>query len=328
MPNLTTILVAGTGSIGQRHARLLAERDDVELFLCDSSPACLDEACRHANCTRLFDDYRQALAAGPDAVFVCTPHGLHRPMSVAALEAGCHVFCEKPLAENVKDAEAIVAAAEAAGKILQVGYLMRLHPTILRLRSMIDEGELGTLVGGRAMVGTYFTLMASRNRFQTPQPDALVLDYSHQPDFLSVLFGQVTRVTAEATTLGQLPLTQEPNVIAMTLRYASGALVQLHLDYVQYPNRHLLEVYGDGKSAFVDFDSGEIRTYGQGSEEHQVENFHLERDELMRDEIDNFLQAIVGQQPVACSGTDGVAVLRIVEATLRSARELRSVEVN
>ena len=59
----TTILVAGTGSIGQRHARLLAEREDVELWLCDSSRACLDEARKHASCTRVYEDYDEALEA-------------------------------------------------------------------------------------------------------------------------------------------------------------------------------------------------------------------------------------------------------------------------
>ena len=324
----TTILVVGTGSIGQRHARLLAEREDVELWLCDSSQTCLDEAQKNADSARNFLDYKQALAAGPVAVFVCTPHHLHRPMAVAALEAGCHVFCEKPLAENVVDATAIVAAAESNGKVLQVGYLMRLHPVLDRLRKMIDTGELGTLVGGRSMVGTYFTLMASRNRFETPQPNSLILDYTHQPDFLSVLFGRVTRVSAETANLSDLPLMQDPSVVAMTLRYESGALVQIHLDYVQYPNRHLLEIFGDRKSVFVDFDAGEIRSYGHGDEKHHVERFELHRDQLMRAEIENFLQAVHNDQPVACSGADGVAVLQIVEAALQSARELRSVKID
>ena len=323
----TTILVAGTGSIGQRHARLLAEREDVELWLCDSSRACLDEARKHASCTRAFDDYGEALEAGPEIVYVCTPHHLHCSMSVAAFEKDCHVFCEKPLAENVADGEAIVAAARAAGKILQVGYLMRLHPVMTQLQEMIDAGDLGTIVGGRALVGTYFTLMASRNRFLQQQQDALILDYTHQPDYLSLLFGQVTRVSAEAATLGDLPLMQRPNIIAMTLRYASGALVQLHLDYVQYPNRSILEIFGDRQSVCVEFDLGQMRIYGHGDEEHRIEQFQTDADKLMRLQDERFLASVHRGEPIVCTGTDGIAVLRTVEAALQAAQQLKSIDI-
>lgn len=322
-----TILLVGTGSIGQRHTMLLAERRDVDLWLCDTSNACLEQARRVAPDARVFSDYEQALKAGPQIVYVCTPHQLHRPMSVAALRAGCHVFCEKPLAERVDDAAAIVDAAAATQRTLQVGYLMRFHPIVKRLRDMIASGELGTLVGGRAMVGTYFTLMASRNRFREPQADALILDYTHQTDYLSLLFGPATRVSAECATLGKLELMQTPNVFAMTIRYDSGAIVQLHLDYVQYPNRHILELYGDRRSVHVEFESGELRSYGHGDEAHRVEHMGVERNDLMRQQTDAFLKAVSGEGPVSCTGADGASVLRVVEAALQSARELRAVEV-
>jgi len=323
----TSILVVGTGSIGQRHARLLGERRDVDLSICDTDAECLREAKQAASRARVFADFEEALLEHPDAVFVCTPHRLHMPMAIAAFRAGCDVFCEKPLAESVENARAIVAAAQTSGRLLQVGYALRFHPGIRRIQRMVAEGQLGTLVGGRALVGTYFTLTAARRRYRVPRENALILDYTHQPDYLSLFFGQAQRASAECTTLGDLELVQEPNVFSMVLRYGSGALVQIHLDFVQYPNRHILELFGDRRTVVFDFISGELRTFSHGADDYRVERVSVGRDDVMREQIVSFLDARLGKHAPACTGADGMAALRVAEAAVRSARELRSVEV-
>lgn len=327
LENNTTILVVGTGSIGQRHARLLGERRDVELWICDNDEACLREAQQSVPGAPVFRDFDAALRERPQVVFICTPHSLHAPMAIAAFAAGCAVFCEKPLAETVADGEAIVAAAESAGKMLQVGYVSRLHPAIKKIQDMVAAGELGTLVGGRAMVGTYYTLMAARKRYEVPRKNGLILDYTHQPDYLSLFFGQAQQVSAHATTLGNLELMQEPNVFSMILRYESGALVQIHLDFVQYPNRHLLELFGDQKTIVFDFMTGELQTFTHGQEGCHVEYDVPGGDDLMRDQISSLLEALRSGSTPVCTGADGVAVLRIAEAAVRATQELRAVEV-
>ncbi len=323
----TVVLVVGTGSIGQRHARLLAERKDVDLWICDQDEVCLQEAQQVVGKAPVFRDFRVALRECPQVVFICTPHHLHRPMAIAALEAGCDVFCEKPLAETVADAEAVVAVAEQSGRILQVGYVSRFHPAIKKIQKMVAAGELGTLVGGRAVVGTYYTLLAARNRYKVPQENALILDYTHEPDYLGLFFGEVERVSAESGTLGTLELVQEPNIFSMVLRYKSGALVQIHLDFVQYPNRHILELFGDKKTLVYDFFAGELQTFTHGQDGYHVDHFLIGRDDVMRDQISGFLEVVRSRCAPICTGTDGVTALRIAEAAVRSARELRSVEI-
>ena len=322
-----SVLIVGTGSIGQRHARLLCERPELEVWICDIDRKCLDECRKVAPRARPIDNYETAMQQHPDAVFVCTPHALHKPMAVRAAQAGCHVMCEKPLAGTVTDAQQIVDAVEQNGKVLQVGYVARLHPAIRRLQELVQSGQLGTLVGGRVMVGTYFTLMASRRRFAQPQENVLVLDYTHEPDYLSLLFGQVQRVSAESATLGKLPLMQSPNIFSIIMRYESGALVQLHLDYVQFPNRHLIELYGDAKTAVFDSESGALTRFSHGSDVREVEYVTVGRDDVFRDQITSFLEAVRGEHPPTCTGQDGIAVLRIAEAAIRAASEHRTVEL-
>ncbi len=323
----TTVLVAGCGSIGRRHARLLAERDDVEVWLCDILEEHLQASKEVVPEARAFQDFDEALAAGPDAVFVCTPDAFHRPMAVSALQAGCDVLCEKPLADTLESAEAIQSAAQAAPGMLQVGYVLRCHPGIRKLQNMIVSGQLGNLVGGRALVGTYYTLMCATTSHYLEAPNALVLTYTHQIDYLRLLLGEVARVSAEADTLGVLDMMPQPNVFSMLLKHKSGAISQIHLDFVQYPERHSLELYGDRKTAILNTQTWQLHIFDRDTEGYQVIGVPVARDELYRTQISEFLKSVRGERIPACSGDDGVAAVRIAEAAVQSSHEHCMVEL-
>ncbi len=321
----TTVLVVGCGSIGKRHARLLHERDDVDVWVCDRIEAHRRDAEKIAPAARAFDDFVAAVAAGPDAVFICTPDASHRPVAVAALDAGCDVFCEKPLAESVESALAIREAQVRCGRMLQVGYIMRFHPGIARIQQMAGGGELGHLIAGRALVGSYYSLMCSTTPFMIEQPNSLVFAYSHQIDYLTAIFGPATRVSAEAAQLGELDMMPRPNVFALMIRYASGAIGQLHLDFVQYPDRHRLDVIGDAKS--VCLDGAELHIFDRGREESEIETFTFERDDLYRRQIEAFLTAARTDRKPAVTIDNGLSAVQIAEAAVKAADHHRAIEL-
>ena len=98
------VVVIGTGSIGKRHGRLLCERSDLSVELCEPSAAALaatladPEESFWAADLETHSSLEAALASKPDAVVLCTPHTLHAQQAIAALDAGVHVLCEKPMA--------------------------------------------------------------------------------------------------------------------------------------------------------------------------------------------------------------------------------------
>jgi predicted dehydrogenase len=128
------VLVVGLGAMGMSHARAYQAIDGFELVgLCTRNAAArsdLDSA--FAGIPR-FDGLTEALQAlKPDAVSISAYTEHHAPMALEALAAGAHVFCEKPLADSLKAAEAVVAAARKANKALLVGYILRVHPSWTR----------------------------------------------------------------------------------------------------------------------------------------------------------------------------------------------------
>jgi len=101
--------------------------------------------------SKIYTGYNELLAEKSiDAVHICTPNNSHAPITVAALKAGKHVLCEKPMATNYKDAELMCDTAEQTGKLLTIGYQYRCHPAPLFLKQMCEKGELGEIYFAKA----------------------------------------------------------------------------------------------------------------------------------------------------------------------------------
>ncbi len=124
------VLVAGCGNMGASHARAYHKMPEFRIVgLVSRGPASRQALGRELGGLPEFADYHDALAAThPDVVSINTYPGTHAAYTLAALDAGCHVFCEKPLAETVEQAQAIVDRARAATRKVVVGYILRVHP--------------------------------------------------------------------------------------------------------------------------------------------------------------------------------------------------------
>jgi len=131
MSDKIRIIVVGCGNMGSSHARAYHKLDGYDLVgLVDKNAAARDALSEELGGIDQFDDFDTALIVKkPDAVAVCTYPGTHAELTIKAIKAGCHVFCEKPLAPNIKDATAMVAAAKTFHKKLVIGYILRVHPS-------------------------------------------------------------------------------------------------------------------------------------------------------------------------------------------------------
>ena len=113
-----SVLIAGCGSIGKRHARVLNGLGVHDLRACDPLPAQREALLAQVPTVKMYETYEAGLADRPDTVLIGTPPWLHIPQAVQAIRAGCHVLCEKPLSDSTDgmDDLAALAAAENAGR--------------------------------------------------------------------------------------------------------------------------------------------------------------------------------------------------------------------
>jgi predicted dehydrogenase len=132
--------VVGAGFIGQVHARAARRAGARLVGVASSTPESTQAAVQRLGAERGFETDELVVSADVDVVHVCTPNHLHRPLAEAALSAGKHVICEKPLATDPADAEALWVAADAAGTVATVPFVYRFYPMVREARARIDDG--------------------------------------------------------------------------------------------------------------------------------------------------------------------------------------------
>jgi len=144
--------VIGLGFFGEKHVEVLSDMPGITLTaVCTRRPHRLKEIAGRFNLRKTYTDYKDLLAdAEIEAVSIVTHVNDHRDITVEALEAGKHVFLEKPMAGTVEDCEVIVEAAKAARGNFMVGHICRFDPRVSMAKSAIDEGRIGRIVSMHA----------------------------------------------------------------------------------------------------------------------------------------------------------------------------------
>ncbi|HHV63015.1 MAG TPA: Gfo/Idh/MocA family oxidoreductase [Firmicutes bacterium] len=146
--------VIGTGFIGPAHVEALRRTGLVDVVaIADIDQEVADRKAEQLGIEKAYGDWQKILA-DPDieAVHICTPNNLHYPMSKAALEAGKHVVCEKPLAMNSKEAEDLVDVASRTGLVNAIHFNVRYYPLVHQARAMVEKGDIGKIF---AIHGSY-----------------------------------------------------------------------------------------------------------------------------------------------------------------------------
>ncbi|HED6239794.1 TPA: Gfo/Idh/MocA family oxidoreductase [Enterobacter sichuanensis] len=221
--------VIGTGAIHICHINALRQIPGVALrALVDTESVKGLKLAMGYQC-RFYQDYREMLLDDAiDVVHICTPHVEHKPMILAALAAGKHVFCEKPVGMNRSELVDITRAAEQASGLLGVCYQNRYNPTSLRIRQALDDSELGKMLSIKAVLtwsrsGTYYTESPWRGRLATEGGSLLINQAIHTLDLMQWFAGGVTRVKGVVDS-GELAAVTEGEDSAMaTLHFANGA---------------------------------------------------------------------------------------------------------
>lgn len=146
------IAVIGAGSISDVHLNAYKNNEETEIAaICDVNEERARQKAKAYGAGKAYADYRQVLADPDiDAVSVCTWNNSHAEISIAALRAGKHVLCEKPLCKTVEEALAVKAAAKESGKTLQVGYVRRFGMNAQVLKQFVDAGDLGEIYYAKA----------------------------------------------------------------------------------------------------------------------------------------------------------------------------------
>lgn len=327
------VAVIGVGAMGRNHARVYQELDTAELVAVSDPNDVAARRVADLHGARSYVSHVELLARErPDAVTVAVPTSSHYDVVRDALDAGCHVLVEKPIAATIEEAEHLVARATAAGRVLMVGHIERFNPAVMELGRQLRDGELGRI----------FQVHARRlGPFPPRVRDVgVVTDLAtHDLDIMRYLTSsEVVRVYA--ATKREVHTTRE-DLLNGILHFRNGAVGLLEINWLTPTKIRELYVTGERGMFRADYLTQDLYFYAnaesgvenwgamsvlRGVSEGTMTRFAVQKVEPLRAELEAFLRSANGEDGRIVSGRDGVAALRLALALIESGETGKVVE--
>ena len=326
-------LIAGLGSIGRRHLRNLLSigEQDILLYRSNKSTMSNDELSSFPAYTNL----SKALKEKPDAVIVSNPTALHLDVAIPAARAGCHLFLEKPVSHNLDGIDSLQTVVEIAGIKVEVGFQFRFHPGLNAIMKLLSEDTIGVPLSVQVHWGEYLPDWHPwedyRNSYaaRADLGGGVIRTLCHPLDYLRWLFGEVESVFAITGRKSNLGLEVEDSA-DISLKFSTGLIGSVHLDYVQRPPEHSLRVIGSHGTILWNNADGAVHCYdAENSSEWQIYSVPdgFERNTMFLAQMEDFLAVVRGEKDPVCTIQDGIQALKIVQSCYQSFETGQWIEI-
>jgi UDP-N-acetylglucosamine 3-dehydrogenase len=312
--------VIGTGSMGKNHARVCSELKDVELVgICDVDKNTAKVVAERFH-TKAYTSY-QDLIAKADAVIIATPTSTHFDISTKALSAGKHVLVEKPICDTVQNAQTMVKKAEDEHLVLATGHIERHNPAVAFVKEGIQKNRFGDVIS-----------LSSQRVSNLPgriRDVGVILDFGvHDIDVMRFLSGEVVSVYAKAGVYTKNIQYEDHATILLNFENDVCGVVEVNwLTPIK-----IRKIFLTCSEQFVEMDyidqsvtvsSSRFKAVDEMDLYHvpmQFTSSHigLERKEPLKNEIQDFIQAVQTNTKPLASGYDGLMALRIAHGALQS----------
>jgi predicted dehydrogenase len=325
--------LVGLGAIaGHQHLPAINESENAELIaVCSRSEQKAKEWAKRFGARKVYSDYSKMIRDPEiDVIDITTPNIFHSKQTIMAAEMGKHVFCEKPMANTVKECDEMIAACKRNNVKLMIGYMLRFKPHHIKIKKLIEDGALGTPFFGRAQY--HFWLPdESESYLKNPRlggGGALMDVGVHCIDILRFLIGEVIEVAAYTDTIIHKYPTDSISLLLLKLEKSAYAFIDSSFctRFTYKPQK--LEVYGSKGSVFAttigNQFGGILETLtDDGWKKHEIaeENFYLK-------EITHFSDCVLHDKNPKVNGVEGLKVQKVVAAAYKSFKKGTKIRVD
>jgi predicted dehydrogenase len=343
---LTNIGIIGCGKIAQvRHLPEYAANSNANLV------GVFDRSIERAQDIsklyggKVYASYEEMLSDPEiDAVSVCVANVVHAEISIAALNAGKHVLCEKPMAMTLAECEAMVEASEKSGKYLMIGHNQRLTKSHVKAKALIESGIIGELITFR----TVFAHSGPENWSIRPGKNTWFFDKNvtglgamsdlgiNKTDLIQYLMGsRIVETTATMATInkrgadGEL-VEVDDNAICI-YRMASGAVGTMTVSWTNYGiednstiicgTKGVMKIYSDPDySIVIELENGESIHY-------VIDQIQTNDNQTASGVIDLFVDSIVTQTPPEMDGEEALSAMKVIFTNVESAKTGKTIKI-
>ncbi|MBW1981222.1 MAG: Gfo/Idh/MocA family oxidoreductase [Deltaproteobacteria bacterium] len=314
------VAVVGSGYWGKNLVRNFHNLGALTI-ICDSDPEVLTEFQQKYPSIYTVRDFRDLLSDGNhhvDALVIASPAETHYELALQGLKAGKHVLVEKPLSLTAEHGRQLVVLAEQKQLILMVGHVLQYHPAVVRLKELVDAGELGKIQYLYSMRLNIGKIRAEEN-----------ILWSFAPHDISVILMLLDEMPATVHATGGSYLQEKiPDTTLTTLDFRTGVKAHIFVSWLHPFKEQKLVVVGDRKMAvFDDLSEEKLLLYPHQikwvkrlpvAAKGEAEAVPLDMQEPLAVECRHFLDCIANGRPARTDGREGLRVLRVLEASQES----------
>jgi len=323
----------GSGSMGASLARACAGLERAEIVAAaDVNPEAAEKVGKDLGAQAYADDGEQVLARDDiGGVIIATPPYLHRDGVVRAARAGKHIFCEKPMATNVSDCDAMIAAVEKAGVKFQMGQVLRYLPMQCMTIELARSGRYGEPIAiSVTRIGGGYGRLACGWRLSHVQSGGILMEVnSHEFDLMGQVCGDAKSVCARARRyLAETMLS--PDQVFALVEFESGAMGHLHSSFASAIGESSCKVQCRQGAIFYRSGPGLPGTLWHGAFGEQptsVLDKEIKVEEPVTREVREWVDAVLDDMPVTIPGIEGRKAVELAEAAYQSARSGKPVKL-
>jgi UDP-N-acetylglucosamine 3-dehydrogenase len=323
---MTRVAVIGVGSMGKNHVRVYTEMPEAELVaVVDANLETAEQVGRRYRIPAYTDVREMLEKVQPEAVSIVVPTIEHYRVASLALEAGCHVLVEKPIAATLEDAEKLIHMADRLDRVLMVGHIERFNPAIIELKRRLEDGELGQI----------FQIYARRlGPFPSRINDVgVVMDLApHDLDIMRFLTGREV-VNIYGRTKHRISSHQDDLFVGL-INFDDDTLGLLEINWLTPTKIRELYVTGMYGMFRVNYLTQDLYFYEnaekngsnwttlsllRGVSEGEVRQFAIRKKEPLRGELEAFIACVRGNRAQHVNGKDAQIALGLAMGLLESA---------
>jgi len=322
-----TVAVIGTGYWGKNLVRNFHELNAL-YAVCDSDPKTLNTFKDKYPDAKHYSDVPSVLSdPNIQAVAISTPAATHYTLTKEALLAGKDVFVEKPIALHHSEGAGLVDLAQSKNRILMVGHLLEYHPAVIKLKQMVQNGELGR-------INYIYSNRLNLGKFRTEEN----ILWSFAPHDISLILSILKEMPQKVSAHGGDYLSQNVTDVTVTnMEFPSGVKAHIFVSWLHPYKEQKLIVVGDKRMALFDDvnPNNKLFIYNHKVDwidrmpvphPEEAEPVSIEKKEPLQTECRHFINCIQSRKSPLTDGEEGLRVLRVLEACQKSLTEKGSIK--
>ena len=286
--------VIGCGSIGQRHIKnLLLLKHDVTIY--DTNTTLVNKISKKYNLI-----IEKKIHENTNCVMICTPPSSHMSIAKIAMKKNIHIFIEKPLSNSVDDLSHFHDLRRSSKSKIFVGYVFRFDKGLQKIKKMLLSDKIGKILSFDAYEGYYLPLWRPWQNYKKSYTSSkklgggIILDGSHELNYLLWLGGNVKEIFSYYTKISSLKVHTE-GLAEILLKFNSGAIGRIHLDFINPKYTRRCEIIGDKSSVRWDFSTKTIEIQKSGKKNFSKISYGDDNNKMYIDELKYVISCISGK---------------------------------